>query len=106
MLFWRREVFETSVRENYLVNGMPSWYDAQTNLGLRMVNGNFVGLKYRVVKKKKIADKQLNQDPLISLAAELRTLHHIPVKSKFHFIVFKLLFIMYLISVILLHFVQ
>lgn len=83
--FWRREVFETSVRENYLVNGMPSWYDAQTNLGLRMVNGNFVGLKYRVVKKKKTADKQLNQDPLISLAAELRTLHHITSKIKIPF---------------------
>lgn len=80
--FWRREVFETSVRENYLVNGMPSWYNAQINFGLRMVNGNFVGLKYRIVKNKKPADKQLNQDQVI---AELRTLHHITSKIKIPF---------------------
>lgn len=48
--FWRREVFETSVYENYLINGMPAWYNAQNNLGLRVANGNFVGLKYRVSK--------------------------------------------------------
>lgn len=80
--FWRREVFETSVRENYLVNGMPSWCNAQINFGLRMVNGNFVGLKYRIVKNKKPADKQLNQDQVI---AELRTLHHITSKIKIPF---------------------
>lgn len=80
--FWRREVFETSVRENYLVNGMPSWYNTQINFGLRMVNGNFVGLKYRIVKNKKPADKQLNQDQVI---AELRTLHHITSKIKIPF---------------------
>lgn len=80
--FWRREVFETSVQENYLVNGMPSWYNAQINFGLRMVNGNFVGLKYRIVKNKKPADKQLNQDQVI---AELRTLHHITSKIKIPF---------------------
>ncbi len=80
--FWRREVFETSVRENYLVNGMPSWYNAQTNLGLRVVNGNFVGLKYRVTKKKKIVDKMPSEDPIKILSTELRTLHHIASKIK------------------------
>src|SRR5699024_11940130 len=32
--FWRREIFETSVYENYLINGMPAWYNAENNLGL------------------------------------------------------------------------
>lgn len=80
--FWRREVFETSVRENYLVNGMPSWYNAQNNLGLRVVNGNFVGLKYRVTKKKKIVDKTPSEDQIKILSTELRTLHHIASKIK------------------------
>lgn len=80
--FWRREVFETSVCENYLINGMPAWYNAQTNLGLRVVNGNFVGLKYRVTKKNKSINKTLNEDQISILANELRTLHHITSRIK------------------------
>ncbi len=78
--FWRREIFETSVYENYLINGMPAWYNAQNNLGLRVVNGNFVGLKYRVSKKANLGDnplKQNNSKTLFELSTNLRTLHHI-----------------------------
>ena len=78
--FWRREIFETSVYENYLINGMPAWYNAENNLGLRVVNGNFVGLKYRVSKKVNLGDnplKQSNSKTLFELSTNLRTLHHI-----------------------------
>ena len=78
--FWRREIFETSVYENYLINGMPAWYNAQNNLGLRVANGNFVGLKYRVSKKVNLGDnslKQNNSKTLFELSTNLRTLHHI-----------------------------
>lgn len=78
--FWRREIFETSVYENYLINGMPVWYNAENNLGLRVVNGNFVGLKYWVSKKVNLGDnslKQNNSKTLFELSTNLRTLHHI-----------------------------
>ena len=78
--FWRREIFETSVYENYLINGMSVWYNAENNLGLRVVNGNFVGLKYRVSKKANLGDnplKQNNSKTLFELSTNLRTLHHI-----------------------------
>lgn len=78
--FWRREIFETSVYENYLINGMPAWYNAENNLGLRVVNGNFVGLKYRVSKKVNLGDnplKQNNSKTLFELSTNLRTLYHI-----------------------------
>ena len=78
--FWRRETFETSVYENYLINGMPVWYNAENNLGLRVVNGNFVGLKYRVSKKVNLGDnslKQNNSKTLFESSTNLRTLHHI-----------------------------
>ena len=78
--FWRREIFETSVYENYLINGMPVWYNTENNLGLRVVNGNFVGLKYRVSKKVNLGDnslKQNNSKTLFELSTNLRTLHHI-----------------------------
>lgn len=78
--FWRREIFETSVYENYLINGMPAWYNAENNLGLRVVNGNFVGLKYRVSKKSSLVNnhlKQNNSKTLFELSTNLRTLHHI-----------------------------
>ena len=78
--FWRREIFETSVYENYLINGMPVWYNAENNLGLRVVNGNFVGLKYRVSNKVNLGDnslKQINAKTLFELSTNLRTLHHI-----------------------------
>ena len=78
--FWRREIFETSVYENYLINGMPVWYNAENNLGLRVVNGNFVGLKYRVSNKVNLGDnslKQNNSKTLFELSTNLRTLHHI-----------------------------
>lgn len=78
--FWRREIFETSVYKNYLINGMPAWYNAENNLGLRVVNGNFVGLKYRVSKKVNLGDnplKQNNSKTLFELSTNLRTLHHI-----------------------------
>lgn len=83
--FWRREVFETSVYENYLINGMPAWYNAQNNLGLRVANGNFVGLKYRVSKKSNLVDnplKQNNSKTLFELSTNLRTLHHIVSRIK------------------------
>ncbi len=83
--FWRREVFETSVYENYLINGMPAWYNAQNNLGLRVANGNFVGLKYRVSKKSSLVNnhlKQNNSRTLFELSTNLRTLHHIVSRIK------------------------
>ena len=79
--FWRREVFETSVYENYLINGMPAWYNAQNNLGLRVANGNFVGLKYRVSKKSSLVNNHLKQN-LFELSTNLRTLHHIVSRIK------------------------
>lgn len=83
--FWRREVFETSIYENYLINGMPAWYNARNNLGLRVVNGNFVGLKYRVSKKENLVDnvlKQNNSRTLFDLSVNLRTLYHIVSRIK------------------------
>lgn len=83
--FWRREIFETSVYENYLINGMPAWYNAQNNLGLRVANGNFVGLKYRVSKKSSLVNnhlKQNNSKTLFELSTNLRTLHHIVSRIK------------------------
>ena len=83
--FWRREIFETSVYENYLINGMPVWYNAENNLGLRVVNGNFVGLKYRVSKKSSLVNnhlKQNNSKTLFELSTNLRTLHHIVSRIK------------------------
>ena len=77
--FWRKEIFETSVLENNLVNGMPAWYNADNNLGLRMVNGNFIGLKYRAKKK---LNKSIKQKQAVRLSTELRTLHHIVSRIK------------------------
>ena len=84
-VFWRRETFETSVYENYLINGMPSWYNAYSNFGLRVVNGNFVGLKYRVSKKENLVNKSFKQNDskiLFELSTNLRTLHHIVSRIK------------------------
>lgn len=83
--FWRREVFETSVYENYLINGMPAWYNAKRNLGLRVVNGNFVGLRYRIFKKENLIGESFSANDskrLLKLSTELRTLHHIVSRIK------------------------
>lgn len=72
--YWRREVFENQVKQNYLTNNLPAWYDAKTNHGLKMANSNFIGLKYRVFEGNYLnsADGSVNV-----LSGELRTLHHI-----------------------------
>ncbi|WP_279126541.1 glycosyltransferase family 2 protein [Lactobacillus taiwanensis] len=83
--FWRREVFETSVYENYLINGMPAWYNAKRNLGLRVINGNFVGLRYRIFKKENLIGESFSANDskrLLKLSTELRTLHHIVSRIK------------------------
>ncbi len=64
---------------------MPVWYNAENNLGLRVVNGNFVGLKYRVSKKSSLVNnylKQNNSKTLFELSTNLRTLHHIVSRIK------------------------
>ncbi|QNQ80895.1 glycosyltransferase family 2 protein [Lactobacillus sp. PV034] len=72
--YWRREIFETVVKENYLTNNLPAWYNAQTNSGLKVINSNFIGLKYRVFEGNYLnsSDGSVNV-----LSGELRTLHHI-----------------------------
>lgn len=72
--YWRREVFENQVKQNYLTDNLPAWYDARTNHGLKMANSNFIGLKYRVFEGNYLnsADGSVNV-----LSGELRTLHHI-----------------------------
>lgn len=72
--YWRRDVFEKSVYENYLTNNLPAWYNSENNAGLRVVNSNFIGLKYRVFEGNYLnsADGSVNV-----LSGELRTLHHI-----------------------------
>ena len=72
--YWRREVFENQVKQNYLTDNLPAWYDAKSNFGLKLVNSNFIGLKYRVFEGNYLnsADGSVNV-----LSGELRTLHHI-----------------------------
>lgn len=83
--FWRREIFETSVCQNYLINGMPSWYNARDNLGLKVVNGNFIGLKYRVSNTTSNDFEQDKSNNLFRLSAQLRTLHHIASRIEIPF---------------------
>lgn len=72
--YWHKDVFEKVVKNNYLTNNMPAWYDAKENFGLRVINGNFIGLKYRVFEGNYLnsVDGSVNV-----LSGELRTLHHI-----------------------------
>ncbi|GBG04827.1 glycosyltransferase [Lactobacillus rodentium] len=72
--YWRKEVFEKIVKVNYLTNNLPAWYNAKTNSGLKVINANFIGLKYRVFEGNYLnsSDGSVNV-----LSGELRTLHHI-----------------------------
>lgn len=69
-IYWRKEIFVTSVKENYLTNNLPAWYNASKNIGLRVANTNFIGLKHR----SGTATQEIEID---ELAGELRTFHHI-----------------------------
>lgn len=69
--YWRRDAFETSVKKNYLINNLPAWYNAKNNLGLRMANANFIGL--RCGNKKDLDVK----DNLVNFSGQLRALHHV-----------------------------
>lgn len=69
-IYWRKEIFVTSVKENYLTNNLPAWYNASKNIGLRVANTNFIGLKHR----SGTATQEIEID---ELADELRTFHHI-----------------------------
>lgn len=72
--FWQRNSFENYVKQNYLTDNLPAWYDAKLNSGLKMVNGNFIGLNYRI-----FAGNYLNSsDGSVNvLSGELRFLHHL-----------------------------
>lgn len=75
-IYWRRDVFEASVKKNYLINNLPAWYDAKNNLGLRMVNANFIGLRCGV-------KKNLNREEnLMNFSGQLRALHHVLANFK------------------------
>lgn len=72
--YWRRDVFTSLVKQNYLTDNVPAWYDIRSNRGLAMINGNFTGLSYRV-----FAGNYLNsKDGAVNvLSGELRFLHHL-----------------------------
>ncbi|MCI1290576.1 MAG: glycosyltransferase family 2 protein [Lactobacillus sp.] len=72
--YWRRDVFASLVKQNYLTDNVPAWYDIKSNTGLAMINGNFTGLSYRV-----FAGNYLNSaDGAVNvLSGELRFLHHL-----------------------------
>ncbi|MBD5432104.1 MAG: glycosyltransferase family 2 protein [Lactobacillus sp.] len=69
-IYWRKEIFETSVRKNFLTQELPAWYDAKINNGLKIANTNFIGMKYRIGASK-------NDKNIQTLADRLRLLHHI-----------------------------
>lgn len=74
--YWRRDVFETSVKKNRLIDNLPAWYNAKNNLGLRMANANFIGLRCGTKKK-------LNpEENLFNLSGQLRALHHVLANFK------------------------
>ncbi|MCH3905236.1 MAG: glycosyltransferase family 2 protein [Lactobacillus sp.] len=72
--YWRRDVFTSLVKQNYLTDNVPAWYDIATNTGLSMINGNFTGLSYRIFEGNYLnsADGAVNV-----LSGELRFLHHL-----------------------------
>ncbi|MBP2058425.1 glycosyltransferase involved in cell wall biosynthesis [Lactobacillus colini] len=75
-IYWRRDIFETTVKKNYLINNLPAWYNVNNNLGLRMANANFVGLKCGIKTR-------LDLEPnLVNLSGQLRTLHHVLANFK------------------------
>ena len=54
---------------------MPAWYNAKRNLGLRVINGNFVGLRYRIFKKENLIGESFSANDskrLLKLSTELR----------------------------------
>lgn len=63
-IYWRSDVFKNVVRRS-LVDNLPAWYNPKTKLGLRMVNANFIGLKYKNRSKKKKED-------LLTFSGQLR----------------------------------
>lgn len=69
-IYWRKEIFETSVQKNFLTRGLPAWYEAKINNGLKIANTNFIGTKYRIETNK-------SDDSVQTLASRLRLLHHI-----------------------------
>lgn len=69
-IYWRKDIFVTSIKENYLTNNFPAWYDASKNIGLKVANTNFIGLKHR----NSIANKEIDYN---RVAGELRAFHHI-----------------------------
>ncbi|QNQ82684.1 glycosyltransferase family 2 protein [Lactobacillus sp. PV012] len=46
-IYWRSDIFKKIVVKNSLIDNLPTWYNPQAKLGLRMVNANFIGLKYK-----------------------------------------------------------
>lgn len=72
----RKKTFESSVKKNYLRNNLPAWYNAKNNLGLRMANANFVGLRCASNARLKPADNLMN------FSGQLRTLHHVLANFK------------------------
>lgn len=72
--FWKKDVFTESVYQTYLTDNMPAWYSENDRTTLKMINGNFTGIKYRVFDGNYIhsSDGAVNV-----LSGELRFLHHL-----------------------------
>lgn len=75
--FWQRSVFENVVYQSYLTNNMVAWFDFKKFEFLRMENGNFFGIKYRVHEGNYLnsADGTVNV-----LSGELRIVSHLSAK--------------------------
>jgi glycosyltransferase involved in cell wall biosynthesis len=73
-LFWRRPVFASLVKQNYLTDNMPAWFDSAHFRALTLTNANFTSFDYRVFGGNYLnsADGAVNV-----LSGELRFLHHL-----------------------------
>lgn len=55
-IYWRSDIFKKIVVKNSLIDNLPTWYNSKEKLGLRMVNANFIGLKYKSMSQKENND--------------------------------------------------
>lgn len=74
VVFWKKEIFESSVYKNYLTDNIPAWVDIENKKVLSISNGIFTSLKYRIFE-----GNYLNsQDGAVNvLSGELRFFHHL-----------------------------
>lgn len=55
-IYWQSDIFKKIVVKNSFLDQLPTWYNPRAKLGLRMVNANFIGLKYKDRAKKEEFD--------------------------------------------------